>query len=271
MLCLQCPHAHKGTAPQPQPNHSAACIMIVPDPFCVCPCNPQQVTTGLFCWFYERQVQHTVKYSEPSGVVLWCSGDARASGEKSCTRTSFLRKNLQAQSLLCFFWSSSRLVPARHAATCPNSICQYRWRRWQEKPENKSPCKWKHALWIQRLVTCSCYSLEKRQLAMRILTLSAILGTLDGPQKSTKYRSSQNPAKFSSRKSSTMSQAQNLLLDLRSLGSGRGARIEAGIRYRRVTSARQTEKRNKRRYGMHLYASKIFQVFHHVLHTFCIK
>ena len=112
---------------------------------------------------------------------------------------------------------------------------------------------------------------KKRQLAMRILTLSAILVTLDGPQKSTKYRSSQNPAKFSSRKSSTMSQAQNLLLDLRSLGSGRGARIEAGIRYRRVTSARQTEKRNKRRYGMHLYASKIFQVFHHVLHTFCIK
>lgn len=88
---------------------------------------------------------------------------------------------------------------------------------------------------------------------------------------STKYRSSQNPAKFASRNSSTMSRAQNLLLDLRSLGSGRGARIEAGIRYRRVTSARQTEKRNKRRYGMHLYASKIFQVFHHVLHTFCIK
>lgn len=131
------------------------------------------------------------------------------------------------------------------------------------------PCEYKDLLLVP--VTPSKNVKKKRQLAMRILTLSAILGTLDGPQKSTKYRSSQNPAKFSSRKSSTMSQAQNLLLDLRSLGSGRGARIEAGIRYRRVTSARQTEKRNKRRYGMHLYASKIFQVFHHVLHTFCIK
>lgn len=77
----------------------------------------------------------------------------------------FLRKILQAQSLLCFFWSSSRLIPARHAAICPNSICQYsyRWRRWQEKPENKSPCKWKHALWIQRLVTCFCYCREKQK------------------------------------------------------------------------------------------------------------